>query len=89
MSENEAPPTVSLDPADIQATDVPRRSFLRGFGIVAGTAALTSQAACAELLGASDSCDSDVGDPYGAASDNDPTDPIQSDSDSGDPCDSD
>ena len=79
MSENETPPVVSLDPADIQAADVPRRSFLRGFGIVAGTAALTTQTACAELFSPSDGCDSDT-------SDNDPTDPIGQ---GGDPCDSD
>ena len=84
MSENETPPLVSLDPADIQATDVPRRSFLRGFGIVAGTAALTTQTACAELFGPSDSCT--ARDPFDT-SDNDPTDPAGS---GGDPqCDSD
>ena len=85
MSENEVPPLVSLDPADIQSTDVPRRSFLRGFGVIAGTAALTTQAACAELFSPSDACT--PADPVGAASDNDPTDPIRSDSDP--QCDSD
>ena len=91
MSENETPhpgPAPAISPSDIEAKDVPRRSFLRGFGILAGSAALTGMAAC-ELPSASDDCDSDVGDPFGAASDSDPSDPVRSDSDSGDRCDSD
>lgn len=79
MSENESPRSaISIASTDIQATDVPRRSFLRGFGILAGTTALTGMAAC-ELPTASDSCDSDV-------SDTDPYDPIGQ---GGDSCDSD
>ena len=79
MSENESPrPSVSIDATDIQSSDVPRRSFLRGFGILAGTTALTGMAAC-EIPTVSDSCDADV-------SDTDPHDPIGQ---GGDACDSD
>ena len=91
MSQNEPAhpaPAPAISPSDIEAKDVPRRSFLRGFGILAGSAALTGMAAC-ESPTASDTCDSDAGDPAGSASDTDPSDPVRSDSDSGDACDSD
>lgn len=88
-SDEKTPPAV-IRPDDILSSDVPRRSFLRGFGIIAGTAAVTTAGTgCSELFGVSDTCDNDVADPAGAASDNDPTDPLRSDSDRTDPCDSD
>ena len=63
MSETEPPrPTVPIDPSDIQATDVPRRSFLRGLGILTGTLAVTTAASGCELLAPSDTCDSDRSD---------------------------
>jgi hypothetical protein len=62
---------------DIKRSDVPRRSFLRGIGFIAGTSAVTLGAAgCASMGGYSDRCDpvrsdNDPSDPPGAASDSD------------------
>ena len=63
---------------DIVASDVPRRSFLRGIGLIAGTTAVTLGAAgCATAGGyGSDRCDpvrsdDDPSDAPGAASDSD------------------
>ena len=69
------PPRSTVKEEDIVKSDVPRRSFLRGIGILAGTAVVTTGAAgCASMSG-SDRCDP-------IRSDNDPSDPIGSASDS-------
>jgi len=71
-------PKPVIEESDIRATDVPRRSFLRGIGAIAGTAAVTVAApACATAGGyGSDRCDpvrsdNDPSDAPGAASDSD------------------
>lgn len=69
---------------DIRVKDIERRSFLRRFGILAGSVGLAP--AVVGCTG-SDSFDSDSGDPIVA--DNDPSDPIRADTDLGDPVDSD
>jgi hypothetical protein len=73
----EDPKKASFSADDITTTDLARRSFLRRLGRVGLVApALPLLAAC----GGSDSCDTDVGDAPSAQG---------SDTDSGDPCDSD
>jgi hypothetical protein len=69
---------------DITRADVPRRSFLRGIGLIAGTSAVGLGASgCASMGGHSDRCDP-------VRSDNDPSDPPGSASDSDNAvCDSD
>jgi hypothetical protein len=81
--EAEARPRSTISEEEITSGDVPRRAFLRGAGVLLGSALLGTTAAC-EL---SDSCDRDVGDPV--RYDYDPHDPVRADSDYGDRCDSD
>lgn len=72
----------AITESDIVAADVPRRSFLRGIGFIAGTSALSVGAAgCASMGGYSDRCDP-------VRSDDDPDDPVRADSDNA-VCDSD
>ena len=76
------PPRSTIQEADIVPSDVPRRSFLRGIGALAGTAVITTGTGCASM-GYSDRCDP-------VRSDNDPDDPVGSASDSDNAvCDSD
>ena len=75
-------PKAAITEADIKASDVPRRSFLRGIGFIAGTSALSVGAAgCASMGGYSDRCDP-------VRADDDPDDPVRADSDNA-VCDSD
>ena len=70
-------PKVVISEKDIVAADVPRRSFLRGIGLIAGTSAVGMGAAgCASMGGYSDRCDpvrsdEDPSDAPGSASDSD------------------
>ena len=69
---------------DIRVKDIERRSFLRRFGVLAGSVSLApTVAGC----GGSDKFDNDSGDPIRA--DSDPSDPVRADADVGDPVDSD
>ena len=71
------PPHPQIQETDIVPTDLPRRSFLRGIGLIAGTSAVGLGASgCASMGGYSDRCDpvrsdNDPSDPPGAASDSD------------------
>jgi hypothetical protein len=84
MADNEQQPKRTISPEDIHARDVPRRSFFRGLGTVAGAFFVAGATAGCE---SSDNCDNDVGDTVRA--DSDPTDPVRADSDTTDSCDSD
>lgn len=70
------PPRSTITEKDIVTSDVPRRSFLRGIGVLAGTAVVTTGAAGCASMGGSDRCDpirsdNDPSDEMGAASDSD------------------
>ena len=69
---------------DIRVKDIERRSFLRRFGVLAGSVGLApAVVGCTS----SDSCDSNIADPV--IIDNDPIDPVRADPDVTDPCDQD
>lgn len=81
-SQPSSNPKLRLRDEDISVRSLTRRSWLQTTGVVVMGAALTTT-----LQACSDSCDVDVTDPRGAASDRDAADPARSDNDFGDACD--
>lgn len=75
-----------LRDGDIESSKIDRRSFLAKVGVAAtGAVVMTGAAGCFTT----DVCDTDTGDPSGAASDSDPSDPVRSDTDVANTCDTD